>query len=59
MPTLMNDINSDLVVTVEVPEEFENDRLPTLDSKQWLERGLLRFIYFEKSMNTPYLLMKT
>ena len=55
---LMNAINRDLVFTVEVPEEFENDRLPTLDTKIWLESGLLRFTYFEKSMKTPYLLMK-
>ena len=55
---LMNDINRDLVFTVEVPEEFEDDRLPTLDTKLWLDQGMIRLTYFEKSMKTPFLLMK-
>ena len=40
---LMNAINRDLVFTVEVPEEFDDDKLPTLDTKIWLESGLIRF----------------
>ena len=46
---LMNSINEDLVFTVEAPEDFPDNRLPTLDTK---------LTYFEKSMKTPFLLMK-
>ena len=45
---LVNDINQDLVFTVESPEEFGDDKLPTLDVKLWLEAGLIRHTYFEK-----------
>ena len=45
---LMNDVNRDLVFTIEVPEEFEDNRLPTLDTKLWLDQGRIRFIYFER-----------
>ena len=55
---VMNDINNDLVFTVEAPDEFEDKKLPTLDTKMWLEEGLIRHTYFEKKMKTPFLLMK-
>ena len=55
---LMNSINEDLVFTVEAPEDFPDNRLPTLDTKLWLEKGLLVHTYFEKSMKSPFLLMK-
>ena len=38
--------------------KFDDDRLPTLDTKLWLEKGMIRFTYFEKSIKTPFLLMK-
>ena len=53
----MNSINSDLVFTVEVPEEFPMGRLPTLDFSLWLEDGLINHTYYEKEMKTPFLLM--
>ena len=31
----MNTVNEDLVFTVEVGEEFDDKRLPTLDVKMW------------------------
>ena len=40
---LMNEINRDLVFTVEVPEEFDDDKLPMLDTKLWLDKGMIRF----------------
>ena len=55
---IMNSINEDLVFTVEYPEEFADGRLPTLDMKMWLEAGKIKHTYFEKSMKTPFLLMK-
>ena len=31
----MNTVHEDLMFTVEVGEEFEDNRLPTLDVKMW------------------------
>ena len=55
---MMNSLNEDLTFTVEVPEEFKDKRLPTLDTKLWLEKGVIKHTYFEKEMKTPFLLMK-
>ena len=55
---VMNDINIDLVLTVEAPDEFEDKKLPTLDTKMWLDEEQIRHTYFEKKMKTPFLLMK-
>ena len=44
----MNQINEDLSFTVEIPEEFEDNRLPTLDFKFWLEMDLINHTYFER-----------
>ena len=55
----MNAINEDLTFTVEIPEDFKENRLPTLDFLLWLERnGLLNHTYYEKDMKTPYLIMR-
>ena len=54
----MNDVNSDLQFTVEVPEDFESERLPTLDFSLWMVDGLLTHTYFQKEMKTPYVLME-
>ena len=35
----MNAINKDLQFTIETQEEFEKERLPTLDFEMWLEEG--------------------
>ena len=57
MPAI-NNINQDLEFTAELPEEFAENKLPTLDFLLWLEKhGLLNHSYFEKSMKTPYVLM--
>ena len=37
----MDSINKDLRFTTEAPEEFEKNRLPTLDLRIWLKEGLL------------------
>ena len=55
----MNDINKDLKFTVEVPENFENERLPTLDFSLWMENGLITHTYYQKGMKTPYVKHKT
>ena len=54
----MNSINKDLVFTVEVPEQFSKNRLPTLDFSLWLEDWLINHTYYEKDMKTPYVIMK-
>ena len=38
--------------TVEVPEDFDNIRLPTLDFFYWMKNGILSHIYFQKEMKT-------
>ena len=48
---VMNSINKDLVFTTELEEDFEDNKLPTLDSKLWLEKDLgLNHAYYEKEM---------
>ena len=54
----MNAVSKDLEFTVEVPEEFENGRLPTLDFSLWMMDGLLTHSYFQKSMKSPYVVME-
>ena len=55
----INSINRDLVFTKEVPEEFEDNKLPTLDFFLWLTRmGLLNHSYFQKSIKTPLMIME-
>ena len=51
----MCDIDEDLEFTVEAPEDFENERLPTLDFSLWLEDGFIIHTYYQKSMKTPYM----
>ena len=54
----INSINKDLEFTSEVPEDFEDGRLPTLDTNWWqLEDYTISHSYFEKAMRTPYVIM--
>ena len=55
----MEAINPDLKFTVEKEEEFEDNKIPTLDFKEWLlENGHLNHTYYEKPMKNQILLMK-
>jgi hypothetical protein len=55
----INTINEDLVFTAEIPEEFKDHKLPTLDFYLWLARsGLLNHSYFQKDMKTPLVIME-
>ena len=55
----MNSINPDLKFTVEIPEDFIDGRIPTLDTDLWIdENGVIHHSYFQKSMKSPYILMK-
>ena len=55
----INSVNSDLEFTAEIPEEFPENKLPTLDFFLWLEKsGLLNHSYFQKAMKVPLVTMK-
>ena len=57
---VMNSINKELTFTTEIPEEFENKRLPTLDFEMWVDRGekpRVRYSFFEKPMNSKFCVM--
>ena len=56
---LMNAINPDLTFTAEVAEDFEDKKLPTLDTKLWMEEdGQVFHSYYEKEMRSQVLLEK-
>ena len=55
----INSINPDLEFTAEVPEDFEDGRVPTLDTNWWqMADYTINHSYFEKAMRTPYVIMK-
>ena len=54
-----NSINPDLRFTSELEEDFEDNKLPTLDFKIWLGEDFSIFhTYFEKAMRTQLLIPK-
>ena len=54
----MNSVNKNLKFTKEAPEDFANNRLPTLDFVMWMKRGLIYHSYYEKSMRLQYTIMQ-
>ena len=55
----LNSVNKDLKFTCEIEEEFQNQRLPTLDFELWLDQdGLIQHHYYQKPMKTPFIVMK-
>ena len=55
----INTINKDLQFTSEIPEDFKDNKLPTLDFYLWLlKNGHLNWSYFQKAMKTPLVLME-
>ena len=54
---VMNGINTDLAFTTELPEDFEDGRIPTLDFKMWLEEDLeINHTFYEKPMKSQILI---
>ena len=54
----MNAVNKDLQFTVETPEDFPNEELPTLDFKIWQEQDQsIDHTYYQKPMKTPLVIM--
>ena len=54
----MNYVNKDLRFTTESPEDFRNQRLPTLDFVIWMVNSKLYQSYYEKEMKTQYTVMQ-
>ena len=55
----MNSINMDLQFTTESQEDFENERLPTLDFEMWISSdNKIRHSFYQKPMKTPFVLME-
>ena len=54
----MDSINPDLHFTTECQEDYEKERLPTLDFEMWLEEGgVVNHSYFQKPQKTPLVIM--
>ena len=53
----MNSINPDLKFTTECQEDFQSERLPTLDCEMWIEDNKIKHSYYQKPMKTPFVLM--
>ena len=54
---VMNSINGDLVFTTELPEDFEDERLPTLDFKMWLEEDWeINHTFYGKAMKNQMMI---
>ena len=54
----MNSINPDLEFTIETPEDFPEEKLPTLDFKLWQEPDkTINHCYYQKEVKTPYVIM--
>ena len=55
----MCSINENLRFTMEISEDFKNDRLPTLDFELFVHNGSeIRHNFYEKPMNTPFVIME-
>ena len=54
----MNETLSFLKFTKEVPEDFEDKKLPTLDLRIWLSDGRLWYQFFDKSMSNNILIQE-
>ena len=48
----MNEVYDFLRFTLEIGEEFEYGKLPSLDTTIWQEGGRIRFEFFKKLMST-------
>ena len=57
---IYNSIMPELRCTSELAEEFENNRLTTLDTKLWVETvsGKLEYQFYEKPMSSRFLICK-
>ena len=54
----MDSVNKNLRFTTEAPEDFQNQRLPTLDFVIWMVGGVLYHTYYEKEMKNQLTVMQ-
>ena len=47
----MNSMMSFLNFTVEVGDDFQDGKLPTLDLKIWIQDGVIEYEFYEKPMS--------
>ena len=63
MKKLMDSINPDLKFEIELEEDFEENKLPTLDTSLWIDRKVgappvIRFEFYEKPMNNKFCMLE-
>ena len=63
MKKMMDQINPDLQFDLELEEDFEDMKLPTLDTAIWMSRTedlavKINYIFYEKPMNSVYVIHK-
>ena len=63
MKKMMDQINPDLQFDLELEEDFEDMRLPTLDTAIWMSRTedltvKINYIFYEKPMNSVYVILE-
>ena len=54
----MNSIFTNIQFTTEIPDDFQNKRLPTLDCTIWLENGNILYSFYEKEMKSPFCILE-
>ena len=55
---VMNGIFKNLKFEMEIGEDFEDEKLPTLDYKCWMESNKILYSFYEKPMASKYTIMK-
>ena len=50
MNAMMNSIMKGMRFTMEIGEDFNDNSLPTLDTRLWMKDGQIRYSYYEKPM---------
>ena len=63
MKKMMDQINPDLQFDLELEEDFEDMKLPTLDTAIWMSRTedltvKINYIFYEKPMNSVYVILE-
>ena len=57
---MMNSIASNLEFTIETHEDFENARLPTLDTEIWVEEtGKIMYNFYKKPVSAMEVMRQT
>ena len=54
---IANSLDTDIQMTVEVPSDFADRRLPVMDLALWVNDNQVQFSFFKKPMSSPYVNM--